>query len=114
MDDAPECPQCNGGHTLADCPDLTLEELEEIYAQFGEEHGAQDDEEEVGFLQLCEEVVEPPSINSIVFSSKRMPLRSLSVCDDFLHFFPPSSTETETEHVMSDAMFFSKWSHLAD
>ena len=35
-----ECPHCNGEHTLADCPDLTLEQLEAIYAQLGEEEGA--------------------------------------------------------------------------
>ena len=32
-----ECPHCNGDHTLAECPDLTLEQLEEIYAQLGVE-----------------------------------------------------------------------------
>ena len=30
-----ECPHCNGSHTLADCPDLSLEQPEEFYAQLG-------------------------------------------------------------------------------
>ena len=66
-----ECPHCNGDHTLAECPDLTLEQLEEIYAQLGVE-------EEIGkgYLQLCEE----DNFSMPDFQSKKLEFKaSLSV-----------------------------------
>jgi len=51
-DETEECPHCNGNHSLADCPDVTTEELEELYLQMCEEEEAVDEEMDAGFFQL--------------------------------------------------------------
>ena len=48
-DENVECPHCNGDHTLAACPDLTIEQLREIHLQLCEEEGV--DADGVSFLQ---------------------------------------------------------------
>ena len=80
---------------MADCPDLTLEQLEEIYAQLGEV------EEEVGggFLQVCQEMMPSPNI---VLSSGKQELRSLSVCDEL----PLQSSSESESGGNSGVMFF--------
>ena len=47
--DVLECLHCNGEHTLAICPDLTLDQLREIHLQICEEDGV--DADGVIFLQ---------------------------------------------------------------